>query len=375
MINRNVVKLIDQKLEDNKVIVIQGPRQVGKTTLLKQKYDNDDTLWLNADSLDVRDRLSNPNISELRRIIGKATRVIVDEAQRVQNIGITAKLIYDEIPSVKLILTGSSALDLASNINEPLTGRKWEYLMYPLSISEMESHHGYMTESALLNQRLIYGMYPDVINHPGEERDILTQLADSAMYKDILTWRLIKKPQQLEKLVQALAYQIGSEVSYNELSQMVGLDNETVESYIHLLEKAYILFRLPALSRNLRNEIKKSKKIYFYDVGLRNAVINNWNPITMRSDVGGLWENFLIVERMKYKAYNKIYSNDYFWRTHAQQEIDYVEDASGVINAYEFKWNNNKKAKWSKTFLDAYPEHKTMLVSRENYWDFVTSKI
>jgi hypothetical protein len=203
----------------------------------------------------------------------------------------------------------------------------------------------------------------------------LNALSDSYLYKDILTWEDIKKPQKLEALVQALAFQIGQQVSYHELGQIVGLNNETVERYINLLEKAFIIFRLPSLSRNLRNELKKSRKIYFYDVGIRNSVIKNWNPVAMRQDVGALWENFLIVERLKHKSYNQLFSNDYFWRTHAQQEIDFIEESGGVLHAYEFKWNPKRKAKFSKAFKDGYPNHELSVVNKTNFLDFVQKPI
>lgn len=374
MISRNIIEQINAKMNDHKVIIVLGPRQVGKTTLLKKNYINKDTLVLNGDDSDVRQRLSNTSSTFLKQLIGKHKRLIIDEAQRVTNIGLTLKMIHDEMPDVKVIATGSSAFDLANEINEPLTGRKWEFKMWPISQQEMIAHTSFLEESRLLDHRLIYGWYPDVINNPGEERELLNQLSDSYLYKDILTWEEIKKPQKLEALVQALAFQIGNQVSYNELSQIVGLNNETVERYINLLEKALIIFKLPSLSRNLRNELKKSKKIYFYDVGIRNAVIKNWNPVNLRQDIGALWENFLIVERLKHKSYNSRFSNDYFWRNTAQQEIDFIEDYDGKLHAYEFKWNPKRKPFFSSSFTKAYPNHELMVVNRENYMEFITKQ-
>ena len=371
MINRNIVESINKRLGDKKVIVLLGPRQVGKTTLLRQEFTTDNTLWLNGDDSDVRSQLSNQSSSWIKQLLAGYDRLIIDEAQRIENIGLSLKIIYDNIPEVKVIATGSSSFELANRINEPLTGRKWEFKLWPLSINEMVRHNSLLEEGRMLEHRLIYGWYPDVINNPADAKEILNDLSDSYLYRDILTWENIQKPQKLEKLVQALAFQIGQEVSYNELGQITSLDNETVEKYISLLEKAFIIFRLPSLSRNLRNELKKSRKIYFYDVGIRNAVIKNWNPVNLRQDVGNLWENYLIVERMKHKAYNSIFSNDYFWRTHAQQEIDFIEDYEGRFRAYEFKWNTKRKGKFSKSFLNAYPDHETMTVSRDNYLDFI----
>jgi len=371
MIKRTIIEQINKKLKDKKVIVLLGPRQVGKTTLLKTHFVNNETLLLNGDDADVRLMLSNPSSTYLKQIIGKNTRLIIDEAQRIENIGLTLKILHDELPQLKIIATGSSAFELSNKINEPLTGRKWEFKMWPISMQEMIEHNSLLEESRLLEHRLVYGWYPDVINNPGEEIDILKQLSDSYLYKDLLTWEDIKKPQKLETLVQALAFQIGQQVSYHELGQTVGLNNETVLRYIGLLEKAFIVFRLPSFSRNLRNELKKSRKIYFYDVGIRNAVIKNWNPVSLRQDISALWENFLIVERLKHKSYHGLYSNDYFWRNQAQQEIDFIEDYAGIIHAYEFKWNAKSKARFSKSFTRAYPQHKLMVVNRENYLAFI----
>uniref|UniRef100_UPI00404871D5 ATP-binding protein n=1 Tax=Roseivirga sp. TaxID=1964215 RepID=UPI00404871D5 len=371
MINRALSILINQRVNDKKVIILLGPRQVGKTTLLRRNFSTERTLWLNGDDADTRNQLSNQSSTWIKQLVAGHDKIIIDEAQRIENIGITLKIIHDNIPEVKVIATGSSSFELANQINEPLTGRKWEFKLWPISIGEMIKHHSLLEERRLLEHRLVYGWYPDVINNPGNEKEILNTLSDSYLYKDILTWENIKKPQKLEKLVQALAFQIGQEVSYHELGQITGLDNETVERYISLLEKAFIIFRLPSLSRNLRNELKKSRKIYFYDVGIRNAVIKNWNPISLRQDVGSLWENFLIVERLKHKAYNSIFSNDYFWRTHAQQEIDFIEDHDGILHAYEFKWNEKRKGRFSKSFTQAYPNHELLIVNQKNYLEFI----
>lgn len=371
MITREIIGLVEKRLGDQKVIVLLGPRQVGKTTLLKKHFSTENTLWLNGDDADTRNQLSNQSTTWIKQLVSGHERLIIDEAQRIENIGVTLKIIHDNLPGIKVIATGSSSFELANQINEPLTGRKWEFKLWPISTTEMIRHNSLLEETRLLEHRLIYGWYPDVINNPGDEKEILNTLSDSYLYKDILTWEHIKKPQKLELLVQALAFQIGQEVSYHELGQITGLDNETVERYISLLEKAFIVFRLPSLSRNLRNELKKSRKIYFYDVGIRNAVIKNWNPISLRQDAGSLWESFLIVERLKYKSYHSVFSNDYFWRTHAQQEIDFIEDYNGTLHASEFKWNEKKKGRFSKSFTQAYPNHELLTVNRNNYIEFI----
>ena len=373
MISRQLIAKIKARLSDPKVIIILGPRQVGKTTLIRQLTQGveESVLWWSGDETDIRNLLTNTTSTQLRSFIGKNQLLVIDEAQRIENIGICLKLITDHIPEVKVIASGSSAFELANKINEPLTGRKWEYTLFPLSYQEMIHHHGLLEERRLLEHRLIYGYYPEVVSHPGDEQEILKQLADSYLYKDILTWENIQKPDRMERLVQALAFQLGSEVSYNELGRMTGLNHETVEKYINLLEKAFIVFRLGAFSQNLRSELKKSRKIYFYDNGIRNAVIKQFNPIGLRNDIGALWENFLINERMKHIEYDSIGANRFFWRTHAQQEIDYLEQRDGKLYAYEFKWNVKTKKRFPKTFTNAYPEGETKLITVANFESFI----
>ncbi|MBC6111464.1 ATP-binding protein [Pedobacter fastidiosus] len=373
MISRAISNSIEKHLKDEKAIILLGPRQVGKSTLLQQLSSKFEApiIWWNGDDADIRTILSNTTSTALRSLLGKAKTLIIDEAQRIDNIGLSIKLIIDQLKDVKVIATGSSAFELANHINEPLTGRKWEYNLFPFSFGEMVEEHGLLTEKRLLNHRLVYGYYPEIVNNQGEEESRLKQLSDSYLYKDILTWEKIQKPDKMEKLIQALAFQVGNEVSYHELGQITGLDNQTTEKYIDLLEKAFIVFRLGSLSRNLRNELKKSRKIYFYDNGIRNAVINQFSPATLRQDIGALWENFVISERVKFLAYRQINCNKYFWRTHAQQEIDYIEERNGVMSAYEIKWNSKSKAKFPKTFLDAYKEVETKIITPDNISEFL----
>jgi predicted AAA+ superfamily ATPase len=260
---------------------------------------------------------------------------------------------------------------LANKINEPLTGRKWEYNLYPLSFSEMANHTSLRDETRMLENRLIYGYYPEVVNNMNHATELLKQLTNSYLYKDILTWERIQKPDKMERLLQALAFQVGNQVSYNELGVTCGLNSETVEHYINLLEKAFIIFRLGTFSRNLRNELKKTRKIYFYDNGLRNAVINQFSPLNIRNDIGALWENFLISERLKNNSYKKNYVNKYFWRSKTQQEIDYVEEKNGKVYASEFKWNSNAKVKFPSSFVETYhPE--TQVISKDNFIEFIS---
>jgi predicted AAA+ superfamily ATPase len=255
--------------------------------------------------------------------------LVIDEAQYIDNIGLTIKIIVDNIPDIQVIATGSSAFELANALNEPLTGRKFEYMLYPVSYNELVNHNGLIAEKGLLEHRLVYGSYPEIASSPGEEKELLQLIASSYLYKDLFIHQQIKKPQLIEKLTKALALQVCSEVSYNELAQIVGADIQTVEKYIDMLEKAFIIFRLYSLSRNLRNELKRARKIYFYDNGIRNTIIGNYSPISARTDAGALWENYFIAERQKFLHYNKLYTNRYFWRNHAQQEIDYIEDRGG----------------------------------------------
>jgi len=376
MIKRIIQNIIENKLYDKKAIILLGPRQSGKTTLLHSTVENLNikTLWLDGDEPDIRQMLPNATSTTLKTLIGNNKLVVIDEAQRIENIGLCIKLIVDNIKNVSVIASGSSSLELANKINEPLTGRKWQFYLYPISFLEMVQHTSILEEKRQLENRLIYGSYPEIINNPGNQKNLLFHLSDSYLYKDILTWEQIHKPDKLERLLQAIAFQLGNEVSYLELSQITGLDNETVEKYIDLLEKSFIVFRLGSLSRNLRNELKKSKKIYFFDNGIRNAVIKSFGPLQLRNDIGALWENYLISERMKYMNYSEIYANTFFWRTLTQQEIDYIEERDGNFYAYEFKWNVKAKAKFPKAFSENYKNSYIELITPDNYFNFLGYK-
>ena len=372
MIERTLYKTIENKLFDGKVIVLVGARQVGKTTLLKQLFrQKEGVLWLNGDELQVQNLFSNASADRLLSEFGDNKIVILDEAQRIENIGLRLKLIADSDSDIQVIATGSSAFELANKVNEPLTGRKWEYQLFPLSFGEMVAHHGKLKEMRMLPRRLVYGYYPEVVMNDGNEVEILKLLTDAYLYKDILSWESIKHPDKLQTLLRALAYQVGSQVSYNELSQMSSMDSKTVERYITLLEQCYIIFRLPSFSRNLRHELKASRKIYFYDNGIRNALIADYRAPEVRQDIGALWENFVIAERMKSNEYYHRWVNRYFWRTKQQQEIDYLEELEGKLYAYEMKWNPQAKASITKTFTEAYPNSEFQVITPENIADFL----
>jgi len=373
MISRKLQQIIEKRMFKGKAIILFGSRQCGKSTLVEEllKAQPLEWLYLNGDEADVRDMLTNTTSAKLKGIVGNNTIVFIDEAQRIPGIGLTLKLFTDQLKKVQVIATGSSAFELSDKVNEPLTGRKYEFMLYPLSFGEMVQEHGLLQEKRLTEHRMIYGYYPEIVTKPGEEKELLKLLADSYLYKDLLLLEQIKKPVLLEKLLKALALQVGSEVSYHELAQTVGADKGTIEKYIDLLEKAFVVFRLPALNKNVRNEIKKGKKVYFYDCGIRNAVINNFNRVGSRTDTGALWENYIIAERMKYLRYHNIDAALYFWRTTQQQEIDLVEEDGGKMGAYEFKWNKSGKAHFPATFTANYPGAVTKIISPDNVEEFI----
>lgn len=376
MIARHIEKSIDSRLFLGKAILLMGPRQVGKTTLINAVLSRrkEPTLRLNGDEPDVREILAEITSQRLRSIIGRNKIVFIDEAQRISNIGLTLKLMVDQIPEVQVIATGSSALELAATIKEPLTGRKFEFFLYPFKFAELVEHHGELDETRALTDRLVMGSYPEIVTAPDFAIERLKLLADSFLYKDLLTLEELKKPQLLEKILRALALQIGSEVNTAELSRLVGAAIRTVEKYINLLTQAYIIFDLPAYSRNVRNEIRKGRKIYFHDNGIRNAVIGSFQPLESRTDVGPLWENYLVSERHKVWANIPTAPSRHFWRTTQQQEIDYVESSADSLAAFEFKWNSRARAKFPKTFSNAYPESSTQLVNPKTYAEFLGSE-
>ncbi len=374
-INRSLFQILKAKIDYRKAILLLGPRQVGKTTLVNKLAGSisDQFLYLNGDELPIQSALSNPNITFLKSYLGNSKIVVIDEAQRIPNIGLSLKLIIDNFSDIQLIVTGSSALELSESINEPLTGRKWEYRIYPLSWGEMSQTLGMAVTLASLEKYLVFGTYPEVVTQNGNEVDVLNNLATSYLYKDLLNFQGIRKPELLNKILQALAWQVGSEVSFNELSRTVQADKNTVANYLDLLEKAFIIKKLSPFSRNLRSEISSSRKFYFVDNGIRNAIIGNYAPITLRNDIGGLWENFLMAERQKLLSYAGFYGQTYFWRTVRGQEIDYIEEIDGKIYPFEFKWNANAKFKTPNSFLEKYQPEPLRIIHKDNFWEWLSS--
>ncbi len=368
MIKRDIEDDIRSRIGQGKSIVIYGARQVGKTTLLHQIFDEmDNVLWLNGDIEATRMRFDNLTIESARLLIGNHSVVIIDEAQRISDIGLKMKILQDNFGDrVQFVVTGSSSFDLANKINEPMTGRQWSFQLFPLKISELVAEYGAISEQGALESRLIYGSYPDIVTHPEDAETNIIGLSQENLYKDVLNLSEIIKTDRLRTILKALAFQIGSQVSINELAELVHLDNKTVDKYISLLEQAFIIFRLPSYGKNLRNELKSSQKIYFYDVGIRNALIEDFRPVELRQDIGGLFENYIIAEYKK-----KGYRNMYFWRTSSQQEVALVIEHNTELTAVEVKWNEKKSSLLPKTFIDNYNLASEIHINRDNYLDLL----
>ena len=373
MIKRTLSEKILSLIGGKKAITIMGARQVGKSTLLQIMLgERKNVLWMNGDDPDIQNLFSNMTSTRLNAIIGTNEVIVIDEAQRIEDIGLRIKLITDQIPGVQVIATGSSSFELSNKVNESLAGRKREFKMFPLTFMEMVENTDFLSETRMLPHRMVYGYYPEVVSTPGDERMILKELSDSYLYKDILSVEGVGKPEKLVRLIKALALQIGSQVAYSEVGRLVGLDSKTVEKYIDILEKSFIIFRMPSFSRNLRNELKMTRKIFFWDLGIRNAVIGNLSQVENRQDTGALWENFVIAERKKRLAYQGSFAHSYFWRTKQQKEIDYIEEEDGRIRAFEMKWNPNKSAtKCPESFISAYPDAEYKVITPSNIEEFL----
>ncbi len=373
MVTRTIVGSIKQEFFQKKAIVLLGARQVGKSTMLKTIFENEtNMLWLDAENPDVSLIFENATATRLQSFFGNNKFVIIDEAQKIDNIGSKLKLITDYLPEIQVIATGSSAFELRNKLNEPLTGRKFEHKLFPLSFSEMKNHIGLLEEIRMLPHRLVYGYYPEVVTTQNNEEKILRLLSDSYLYKDILLFNGIRKPEKMQELLKALAWQIGNEVNYNELGNLIGLKSETVEEYIYLLEQSFVIYRLNSYHTNQRKEIKKGKKIYFNDLGIRNAIINDFSPFETRKDKGNLFENFIINEFIKENEYHDKFQKFYFWRTNEQQEVDLIIEKNGKLEVIDIKWNPKNKSKIPLSFSNKYPEAKFNYVNSHNFWELLS---
>ena len=375
MINRIVTQQIKDALNLNKVVSIIGPRQVGKSTLSEDIFkDTNNVLRINGDDTDAKYMFENVSENFLKILTANHNALLIDEAQKIKNIGEMLKIMADKLYHIPVIITGSSSFLLTKAVNESLTGRKREIQLLPISFAEMVKHTNIVEETRMLDHRLIYGYYPEVINNLGDEKDVLKELANSYLYKDLMEENNIAKPDKLVKLLQALSWQIGSTVSTNELSQLVGIDAKTIDRYIDILQKNFIIYTLPSYSNNLRNELKFSKKIYFYDMGIRNAIIGNMSPISMRQpeEVGHMWENFIITERIKRNLYNKrTFLQHYFWRTQQQKEVDLIEVEDGIITGFEIKRSAKKNIKAPAKFTEYYPNAQFYGINNTNLYEFL----
>lgn len=365
--------LINEFRESNKIIIIYGARQTGKTTLSNDILDNvrGNVLKVNGDELRYIDVLSSRDLTKMKLLINGHDILFIDEAQRIPDIGINLKIIHDNIPDVKLLVTGSSSLDLANKVKEPLTGRTSTYTLYPISLSELSKTNSVIELQSRLEEFMVYGLYPELFNLESinKKEKYLRELAGSYLYKDIFDISRIRNTSKIRDLLKLLALQIGSEVSLNELGNNLGLNLETVNAYINLLEKSFIVFRLSGFNRNLRKEISKRDKIFFWDMGIRNSIIDNFSSVSLRTDTGAMWENFIISERLKYLSYNEIYASSYFWRTYTGAELDYIEEINGELSGYEIKYKK-PKLKPPKTWVDNYSNN-YKCITTDNFWEFV----
>ncbi|WP_026775099.1 ATP-binding protein [Polaribacter sp. Hel_I_88] len=376
-IERAVINVVNRKAQPNKVILLVGARRVGKTRFIKKyigNFSSDKVLKLNGEDIDDATLLTKRSVANYKRLLNGIDLLAIDEAQHIPNIGLILKLIIDEIEGIKIIVTGSSMFDLNNQLGEPLVGRKYTIYMYPISQIEFNKYENYKITTEKLEERLLFGGYPELIhiNDWRDKQEYLQEIINDYLLKDILIFQNIKKADKIYNLLRLLAFQIGNEVSLNELGNQLQISKNTVENYLDLLTKVFVIFKVEGFSKNLRKEVTKSSKWYFYDVGIRNAIIKNFTILQNRNDVGQLWENYLIVERMKKQEYQRISRNNYFWRTYDQQELDWLEEKADDLCAYEFKWSARKKVKIPTAFRKAYTNANFEVISKDNYLDFIT---
>lgn len=375
-IPRAIMPKIKERLSPDRVSVIYGPRQVGKTTLINkflEDYEGEYRLYSGED-IEVQDTFTSQSIEKYKSLLGGLDLLVIDEAQHIDNIGRNLKLIVDHVEDVSIIASGSSSFDLAHQIGEPLTGRKWTYTLYPIAQLELKEFEDYIQSRSLLEQRMVYGSYPEVItaDNNNYREDVLQEILNSYLLKDLLELEGLRYKDKISDLLTLLAFQIGQEVSLSELGDNLDVTKETVKKYLNLLEKAFVITEVGGFSRNLRKEVSKTSRYYFYDNGIRNAIIGNFNSLSKRNDIGKLWENYVVMERMKKQAYKGVDANNYFWRTYDQKEIDFVEDRGGKLYGYEIKWSEDKKPGAPDDWLETYEDAEYKVINKENYLDFIT---
>ncbi|MBN2164919.1 MAG: ATP-binding protein [Marinilabiliaceae bacterium] len=366
----NVIK----KLQSNKVVIIFGARRVGKTVLVKEILNqvNEPVLTLNGEDINVHDKLAIRSVENYKQILGSYKFLYIDEAQKIPEIGLKLKLMIDEIDGLRIIISGSLSFDIHKDAGDPLTGRKYSFNLFALSESEYNQIENSISKIDKVRERLVFGSYPELLHLPDREDkiDYLNEMVSSYLLKDILVYENIKNSQKIFNLLRLIAFQIGGEVSLQELGNQLGISKNTVEKYLDLLSKVFILHKVEGFSRNLRKEITKNSRWYFLDNGIRNAVIANFNPIESRNDIGALWENYMISERLKYQEYRRLSSNNYFWRTYEQQEVDWVEERDGSLFGYEFKWKEDK-VKIPTQWKSAYPNASFEVINMENFSEWL----
>jgi predicted AAA+ superfamily ATPase len=369
-IQRQIQSQIAAVFFKGKTLVLFGPRQVGKTILVKSLLDShpEKSAYISCDLPEVQKILREPKLEDLRRFVGDRRLLVLDEAQRVEGIGLALKILHEHFPKTQFLVIGSSSFELGRSVKEPLTGRKREFFLYPIALAELASQHDFTALREMLPRLLRFGSYPEAITS-ADPAEIVRAIADDYLFRDILELENFKSVALLRALLEAVALQLGNEVSTNELSRLVGISRETVERYLDLLERSFIVFRLRALSRNSRKEIAKGRKVYFYDLGIRNALLKNFNELHLRSDVGALWENFCVIERMKHNHHTGRMVNPWFWRTYDQKELDFVEESGGAFAGFEFKWGSGS-ARGARPFLAAYPGSTVQVIEPANVWDF-----
>ena len=369
-LQRDIADSILKKIQPNKVVIVFGARRVGKTVLVKEILGrlNEPILSLNGEDINVHDKLANRSVENYKQLIGSYKVLFIDEAQKIPDIGLKLKLMVDEIEGLKVIISGSSSFDISKEAGEPLTGRKHTFILYALSENEYNQIENSISKIDKLKERLILGNYPELLqlSDQSDKIDYLNEMVSSYLLKDILVYENIKNSQKIFNLLRLIAFQLGGEVSLQELGKQLGISKNTVEKYLDLLCKVFILHKIEGFSRNLRKEITKNSRWYFLDNGIRNAIIANFNPIEVRNDLGQLWENYMISERLKYQEYKNISSNNYFWRTYEQQEIDWVEERGGSLYGYEFKWKE-EKVKIPPQWVKAYPNASFEVINNSNF--------